>query len=144
MSTSSDAGGRWAVVTGTVLLAIAAAGLITGLVGDASAGVAPTAARGAAPAAGRLGGADGAPAAATGGDAARASGRAGAWMQLRCWQHGRLLFDEGPVRLAADARLGARLLAERRDGGSLVVTEAGSTTCLARPVAAPPSLALPR
>ena len=64
--------------------------------------------------------------------------------RLRCWQHGRLLFDEGPVTLGADARQGAKLVAIDRDGGAVIVTDAGWTTCQARPYPAAPSLALPR
>jgi len=64
--------------------------------------------------------------------------------QLRCWQYGRLLFDEGPVTLGAEARQGARLVAIDRRGAALIVTESGGTTCLARPLAAAPSFALPR
>lgn len=64
--------------------------------------------------------------------------------RLRCWQYGRLLFDEGPVRLAADARLGARLVATDRNGALLLVTDAGGATCLARAPAPPPNLALPQ
>ena len=64
--------------------------------------------------------------------------------QLRCWQYGRLLFDEGPVTLGAEARQGARLVAIDRHGAPLIVTDTGVTTCLARPSAAPPNLALPR
>ena len=63
--------------------------------------------------------------------------------QLRCWQYGRLLFDEGPVTLGAEARQGARLVAIDRHGAPLIVTDAGGTTCLARPSAAAPNLALP-
>lgn len=64
--------------------------------------------------------------------------------QLRCWQYGRLLFDEGPVTLGAEARQGAKLVAIDRHGGALIVTDAGGATCLARPSAAAPNLALPR
>jgi hypothetical protein len=64
--------------------------------------------------------------------------------QLRCWQYGRLLFDEGPVTLGAEARQAARLVAIDRHGAALIVTDAGGTTCLARPSAAAPNLALPR
>lgn len=64
--------------------------------------------------------------------------------QLRCWQYGRLLFDEGPVTLGAEARQGAKLVAMDRHGGALIVTDAGGTTCLARPSAAAPNPALPR
>jgi hypothetical protein len=64
--------------------------------------------------------------------------------QLRCWQYGQLLFDEGPVTLGAEARRGARLVAIDRYGAALIVTAAGETTCLARPSGAAPNLALPR
>ena len=63
--------------------------------------------------------------------------------RLRCWQYGRLLFDEGPVTLGADARQAARMVATDRNGAALLVTEVGGATCLARPTAPPPSLALP-
>ncbi|MEO7244233.1 MAG: hypothetical protein ABIX12_03700 [Rubrivivax sp.] len=141
MSKPSDPSGGWALATCSVLLALAAAGLGAGL-SDASAGVSAPA--GIAPAAaatssGRVADGDdhaGAP-------AALLPDRAGAWVRLRCWQYGRLLFDEGPVRLGADVQRGGRLVAQQRDGSALVVTDAGSATCLARPAAAPPSLALP-
>ena len=64
--------------------------------------------------------------------------------QLRCWQYGRLLFDEGPVTLSPETRQGARLVAFDRHGGTLIVSDAGWTTCLARPSPPPPNLALPR
>jgi len=69
--------------------------------------------------------------------------RAPATYQLRCWQYGRLLFDEGPVTLGAEARQGAKLVAIDRTGAPLIVTDAGGTTCLARPFAVARSLALP-
>lgn len=72
------------------------------------------------------------------------SQKASGTYQLRCWQYGRLLFDEGPVTLGAEARQGAKLVAINRHGAALIVTDAGGTTCLARPSAAPPNLALPR
>ena len=64
--------------------------------------------------------------------------------QLRCWQYGRLLFDEGPVTLGPEARQGAKLVATDRRGGTVIVTDAGWTTCQARPYPAAPNLALPR
>jgi hypothetical protein len=65
--------------------------------------------------------------------------------QLRCWQYGRLLFDEGPVTLGAEARQGAKMVGTDRNGGALFVTaDLGGTTCLARPSPPPPNLALPR
>ena len=70
--------------------------------------------------------------------------RATGTYQLRCWQYGRLLFDEGPVTLPAESRQAARLVAYDRHGATLIVTDTGGTTCLARPFAAAPSLALPR
>jgi hypothetical protein len=76
--------------------------------------------------------------------AAAANQKAPGSYQLRCWQYGRLLFDEGPVTLGAEARQGSRLVAIDRHGAALIVTDAGGTTCLARPFAAAPSLALPR
>lgn len=70
--------------------------------------------------------------------------RAPGTYQLRCWQHGRLLFDEGPVALGAEARRGARLVAIDRYGAALIVTDAGESTCLARPFGAALNLAPPR
>ena len=70
--------------------------------------------------------------------------RAPATYQLRCWQYGRLLFDEGPVTLGAEARQGAKLVAIDRNGAPLIVTDGGGTTCLARPSAATRGLALPQ
>jgi hypothetical protein len=65
--------------------------------------------------------------------------------QLRCWQNGRLLFEEGPVTLGADARQGAKMVAIDRHGAAVIVTaDFGGTTCLARPAPPPPSLALQR
>jgi len=64
--------------------------------------------------------------------------------RLRCWQYGRLLFDEGPVTLGPEARQGAKLVATDRNGGSLIVTDSGWTTCQARPYPPEPNLALPR
>ena len=64
--------------------------------------------------------------------------------RLRCWQYGRLLFDEGPVTLGPEARQGAKLVATDRNGGSVIVTDSGWTTCQARPFPPEPNLALPR
>jgi hypothetical protein len=65
--------------------------------------------------------------------------------QLRCWQNGFLLFEEGPVTLGADAQQDARMVAIDRRGRALIVTaDLNGTTCLARPAPPPPSLALPR
>ena len=64
--------------------------------------------------------------------------------RLRCWQYGRLLFDEGPVTLSPETRQGARVVAFDRHGGTLIVSDAGWTTCQARPFPPAPNLALPR
>lgn len=64
--------------------------------------------------------------------------------RLRCWQYGRLLFDEGPVTLGPEARQAAKLVATDRHGESVFVTDNGWTTCQARPFPAAPNLALPR
>jgi hypothetical protein len=69
--------------------------------------------------------------------------RAPATYQLRCWQYGRLLFDEGPVTLGAEARQAAKVVAFDRHGAALIVTDSGGTTCLARPYGPPRNLALP-
>ena len=63
---------------------------------------------------------------------------------MRCWQYGRLLFDEGPVTLGPETRQGAKLVATDRHGGAVIVTDSGWTTCQARPFPAAPNLALPR
>ena len=64
--------------------------------------------------------------------------------RLRCWQYGRLLFDEGPLTLSPETRQSAKLVATDRHGGTLIVTDSGWTTCQARPFPPAPSLALPR
>lgn len=63
--------------------------------------------------------------------------------RLRCWQYGRLLFDEGPVVLGAEARQQARMVATDRQGAALLVTDAGGATCLARAMGPAPNPALP-
>ena len=125
--------GRIAAMTGVALLAVAA--LTLSLTLDVSAGVASS---------GTIGPTDEAPSTAVPRAPAPApQARAGAY-RLRCWQYGRLLFDEGPIRLAAEAQQGARLIGTDRNGAALLVTEAGGATCLMRATAAPPNLALPR
>jgi len=117
-------GPRLAVLTGLAL--VAATGVLLQLPIGATAGIAS-------------GDGDRVPA-----SAAAPNPKAPGTYQLRCWQYGRLLFDEGPVTLGAEARQGARLVAIDRNGAALIVTEAGGTTCLARPSAAAPHPALPR
>ncbi|VTU24263.1 hypothetical protein H6CHR_02158 [Variovorax sp. PBL-H6] len=76
--------------------------------------------------------------------AASARQRGQGTYRLRCWQYGRLLFDEGPVTLGPEARQAAKLVATDRHGGSVIVTDSGWTTCQARPFPPEPNLALPR
>ena len=74
-----------------------------------------------------------------------ANRKAPATFQLRCWQYGYLLFDEGPVTLDAETRQSAKMVAIDRHGRALIVTaDSNGTTCLARPSPSPPSLWLPR
>lgn len=65
--------------------------------------------------------------------------------QLRCWQHGRLLFEESPVTLPAEAaRADAKLMAHDRNGQALYLTETNNATCLVRPAAAAPGVVMQR
>ena len=118
---------RLAAMSGGVLVALAG---VLQLPSGASAGVAAGAVEQLAP--------DGAE------PAAAPQAKAPGTYQLRCWQYGRLLFDEGPVTLGAEARKGAKLVAADRRGGSVIVTDAGETVCQARPFPAAPNPALPR
>ena len=68
----------------------------------------------------------------------------GATYQLRCWQSGRLLIDEGLVTLGAEARQAAKLVVSDRRGAPLIVTEIGGSTCVARLSGPARSLAPPR
>jgi hypothetical protein len=53
--------------------------------------------------------------------------------QIRCWQHGRLLFEESPVTLPADlAQAGLRISGTDRDGRPVYVAETKNATCLVR------------
>lgn len=122
---------RLAALTGASLLAIG--GLLQWPLG-ASAGVGP---------AGTIR-ATGEPPASAVPAAPAVAPKTAATYRLRCWQYGRLIFDEGPVSLSADARLGAKLVGTDRNGAPLLVTDAGGTTCLARAFAPPPGAAPPR
>lgn len=117
---------RLAAMTGIVL--VAAAGVLLHMPRGATAGVAT--------------GADDRVAAKA--PAPASNPRAQGTYRLRCWQYGRLLFDEGPVTLGPETRQGARLVATDRQGGTVIVTDSGWTTCQARPFPAAPNLALPR
>lgn len=125
--------GRLAAMIAIALLAVIATTLSLTL--DVSAGV---------PSPGSISPTDEAPVKAAPRPMAPAPKALGGSYRLRCWQYGRLLFDEGPVSLAADVQQGARLVGTDRNGAALLVTEAGGATCLVRASAAPPNLALPR
>ncbi len=58
--------------------------------------------------------------------------------QLRCWQQGRLLFEENGVQLPADASAaGLRLRGTDRHGAPVYVTDSQNATCLIRREAPP-------
>ena len=60
--------------------------------------------------------------------AAPPSGR----FQVRCWQHGRLLFEERDVDLAGETLAGLKLRATDRQRQPVLVTDTGNATCLIR------------
>lgn len=63
--------------------------------------------------------------------------------QLRCWQHGRLLFEENNVALPTDnPRYALRLSGNDGQGRPIYVAETQNATCLVRfqPVALNPAL----
>jgi hypothetical protein len=51
---------------------------------------------------------------------------------LRCWQEGRLLFEEPLASVPAEARKSARLTVTDRNGQVLQVIDMASATCLVR------------
>ena len=54
--------------------------------------------------------------------------------QIRCWQHGRLLFEENHITLPADgARSAVKISATDRDGRPIYVAATDGATCLIRP-----------
>lgn len=118
------------IATMTAVAAIAVTGLLLPMPFGATAGIA-------AGTGDRLASHDPPPSAAP-------NARAPATYQLRCWQYGRLLFDEGPVTLGAETRQAAKVVAIDRHGSALIVTDTGAATCLARPFAAAPNPGLPR
>ncbi len=53
--------------------------------------------------------------------------------QIRCWQYGRLLFEENQVALPADnAQYAVKLAGTDRKGQPLLVAETKNATCLIR------------
>jgi hypothetical protein len=51
---------------------------------------------------------------------------------LRCWQEGRLLFEEPLSAVPPELRRNARIAATDRQGRALTVIDMASTTCLVR------------
>lgn len=51
---------------------------------------------------------------------------------VRCWQDGRLLFEERDVALAADVTAGLKLRGTDRQRQPVMVADTGSATCLIR------------
>jgi hypothetical protein len=55
--------------------------------------------------------------------------------QIRCWQQGRLLFEENHVSLPADsARYGLKMAGADRNGKPVYVADTSNATCLIRSV----------
>ena len=55
--------------------------------------------------------------------------------QVRCWQQGRLLFEENQVSLPADsARYGIKMNGTDRNGKPIYVADTANATCLIRSV----------
>jgi hypothetical protein len=52
--------------------------------------------------------------------------------QLRCWQYGRLLFEERALQLATDSVEGLKLSGTDRRRQPVMVTDTGNATCLIR------------
>ncbi|HJV95903.1 MAG TPA: hypothetical protein VJ608_07690 [Albitalea sp.] len=53
--------------------------------------------------------------------------------QIRCWQYGRLLFEENHVMLPADsAKYGVKMAGTDRKGQPIYVAETNNATCLIR------------
>lgn len=57
--------------------------------------------------------------------------------QLRCWQYGRLLFEERALQLSTDTVQGLKLSGTDRRQQPVMVTDTGNATCLLRRAAAP-------
>lgn len=51
---------------------------------------------------------------------------------LRCWQEGRLLFEETLSSVPAETRKNARITVQDREGRALQVIDMASATCLVR------------
>jgi len=64
--------------------------------------------------------------------AARTAGSTESLYQVRCWQYGRLLFEEREVQLTSDIAAGLKLRASDRNKLLVYVTDTGNATCLIR------------
>jgi hypothetical protein len=65
--------------------------------------------------------------------AAPKAAKAQAGYQIRCWQEGRLLFEENHIALPVDgARYAVRMSGTDRNGKPLYVVETTNATCLVR------------
>jgi hypothetical protein len=62
-----------------------------------------------------------------------ASGPSGLY-QVRCWQHGRLLFEARDVELTADVVSGLKLRGMDRQRQPVMVSDTGNATCLIRSI----------
>lgn len=58
--------------------------------------------------------------------------------QVRCWQYGRLLFEERAIQLGAEAPGGVKLQGTDARRQPLMVTDTGNATCLIRRIPAKP------
>ncbi|MBW8830511.1 MAG: hypothetical protein JF606_13955 [Burkholderiales bacterium] len=66
---------------------------------------------------------------------ARTTPSSGETMYLvRCWQYGRLLFEERDLQLPADVSAGLKLRGTDRNRQAVYVTDTGNATCLIRSV----------
>lgn len=63
---------------------------------------------------------------------AKKAPQAQAAYQLRCWQHGRLLFEERDLQLPPEVTAGFKLRGSDRNKQPVYVTDTGSATCLIR------------
>jgi hypothetical protein len=64
--------------------------------------------------------------------ASRPAGQADTLYQVRCWQYGRLLFEERDLQLAPEVVTGLKLRGTDRNKQPVFVTDTGSATCLIR------------
>jgi len=51
---------------------------------------------------------------------------------VRCWQYGRLLFEERDLQLPADVSAGLKLRGTDRNRQAVYLTDTGNATCLIR------------